>query len=89
VAGPLVFTTAWLVSSLRHAGHPATSIQLSGLAAQGARDPQTMVIAFVVLDAGSIGLGAALARVAGPRSTGPCLVIPAEAAAAARGRVKA
>jgi hypothetical protein len=33
IAGPLLFTAAWVVSSLRQTGHPAAGIQLSGLAA--------------------------------------------------------
>ena len=32
VAGPAVFTGAWVVSSLRQAGHGATDVQISGLA---------------------------------------------------------
>ena len=39
---------AWVISSLRQAGHPATEVQLSGLAAIDARDPQLMMAAFVV-----------------------------------------
>ena len=41
VAGPLLSTAAWVVSSLRHSSHPAAGVQLSGLAAQDARDPQS------------------------------------------------
>ena len=44
-----------------------------------------MMTAFVVLGAGSIGLGAALSRVAVPRSAGPWLVMAAGAAAVAAG----
>ena len=64
IAGPLLFTAAWVVSSLRQAGHPAAGVQLSGLAAADARDPQIMIAAFVVLGACSIGFGAALRKVA-------------------------
>ena len=39
VAGPVLFTAVWVVSSLRQTGHPATGVQLSGLAAEDARDP--------------------------------------------------
>jgi hypothetical protein len=85
VAGPVLFTAAWVVSSLRQTGHPATEVQLSGLAAEDARDPQLMATAFVVLGACSIGLGAALSRVAAPRSAGPWLVMAAGAATAAAG----
>ena len=85
VAGPVLFTAAWVVSSLRQAGHPATEVQLSGLAAIDARDPQLMMAAFVVLGCCSIGLGAALRTVAGAKSAGPWLVMAAGAATAAAG----
>lgn len=85
VAGPLLFTAAWVVSSLRQAGHPAAGVQLSGLAAEDARDPQIMMAAFLVLGACSIGFGAALRRVAGHRPAGPWLVMAAGAAAVAAG----
>ena len=85
VAGPVLFTAAWVVSSLRQAGHPATGVQLSGLAATDARDPQLMMAAFVVLGCCSIGLGAALRKVAAAKSAGPWLVMAAGAATAAAG----
>lgn len=85
VAGPLLFTGAWVVSSLRQPGHPAAEVQLSGLAADDARDPQIMMAAFIMLGACSIGSGAALRRVAGRRSAGPWLVMVAGAAAIAAG----
>jgi hypothetical protein len=85
VAGPLLFTAAWAVSLLRQAGHPAAAIQLSGLAAEDARDPQIMVAGFLVLGVCSIGFGAALLKVAGRRSAGPWLVIAAGVAAVAAG----
>ena len=81
----MLFTAAWVVSSLRQAGHPATEVQLSGLAAIDARDPQLMMAAFVVLGCCSIGLGAALRAVAGAKSAGPWLVMAAGAATAAAG----
>jgi len=85
IAGPLLFTVAWVACSLRQTGHPATAVQLSGLAAEDARDPQVMIAAFVVLGACSIGLGAALKRVAAPASPGPWLVMVAGAATVAAG----
>jgi protein-S-isoprenylcysteine O-methyltransferase Ste14 len=85
VAGPLLFTAAWVVSSLRQAGHPAAGVQLSGLAAEDATDPQIMMVAFVVLGACSIGFGTALRKAAGHRSAGPWLVMAAGAAAVAAG----
>lgn len=85
VTGPLLFTTAWVVSSLRQTGQPVTGVQLSGLAAEGARDPQIMISGFLVLGAGSVGLGAALRAVTGRRAAGPWLVIAGGAAAVATG----
>ncbi len=85
IAGPLLFTAAWVVSWLRQAGHPVAGVLLSGLAAGDARDPQIMMAAFVVLGACSIGLGAALDRAAAPGSAGPWLVMAAGAAAVAAG----
>ena len=85
VVGPALFTVAWMVGSLRQAGHPAAEIQLSGLAAEDARDPQIMMAGFVVLGVCSIGFGAALARVISPRSAGPWLVVTAGVATVAGG----
>ena len=85
IAGPLLFTAAWVVSSLRQTGHPAAGVQLSGLAAENARDPQIMMAAFVVLGACTIAFGAALRGVPGHRPAGPWLVMAAGAAAVAAG----
>lgn len=85
IAGPVLFTAAWLVSSLRQTAHPATEVQLSGLAAEDARDPQVMMAAFVVLGVCSAGFGAALRRTAAPRSPGSWLVVAAGAATVAAG----
>jgi hypothetical protein len=71
----VLFTAAWVVSSLRQAGQPAAGVQLSGLAAEDARDPQIVMAAFVVLGASSIGFGAALRKVTGHGSAGPWLVM--------------
>jgi hypothetical membrane protein len=84
VAGPLVFTAAWAVSSLRQ-GQSAARVQLSGLAAEDAKDPQVMIAGFIVLGACSVGLGAALRRSAGLGSAGPWLVMVGGAAAVAAG----
>src|SRR5215475_3265310 len=85
VAGPLLFTAAWVVSSLRQAGHSAAEVQLSGLAARDATDPQIMIAGFVVLGACSAGFGAALRTVAPRRPAGPWLVVAGGAAAVAAG----
>jgi len=85
IVGPALFTAAWVAGSLRQAGHPAAAIQLSGLAAEDARDPQIMMAGFVVLGVCSIGFGAALGRVIWPRSAGPWLVVTAGVATVAAG----
>jgi hypothetical protein len=76
-----------VAGSLRQAG-PRTEIQLSGLAAEDARDPQIMIAGFVVLGVCSIGFGAALCTVVGRRSAGPWLVIADGVAAVAAGAVR-
>jgi len=85
IAGPVLFTAAWVAGSLRQAGQPAAGIQLSGLAADDARDPQIMMAGFVVLGVCSIGFGAALSRVISPRAAGPWLIVTAGVAAVAAG----
>lgn len=62
VAGPVVFTAAWLASSLRQTGHGALSVQLSGLAAANARDPFIMITGFLVEGGCLVVFGQALAR---------------------------
>ena len=84
LAGPVVFTAAWVVSSLRQAGLPADEVQLSGLAAEDAKDPQVMIAGFVALGACSTGFGAALRR-AGHGAAGPWLVTAGGVAAIATG----
>ena len=84
IAGPAVFTAAWAVGSWRQTGHVA-EVQLSGLAAPDARDPQIMIAGFTVLGACSVAFGAALGRTLGPRSAGPWLVTCAGAATIAAG----
>ena len=85
VAGPVLFTVAWVVGSLRQAGHSAAGVQLSGLAAEDAQDPQIMMAGFVALGAGTMVFGAGLCRVSAPRSAGPWLVVVAGAASIAAG----
>jgi Protein of unknown function (DUF998) len=72
VAGPVVFTTAWIAGSLRQTGHGAFSIQLSGLAAPDARDPWIMITGFLVLGGCSAWFGQELARDVG--GTAPRLI---------------
>ena len=85
VMGPVLFTAAWVVGSLRQTGHSATEVQLSGLAADDARDPQIMVAGFVLLGVCSIGFGIALRRALAPRAAGAWLVVVAGAAAVTAG----
>lgn len=85
LAGPLLFTAAWVASSLRQTGHPAAQVQLSGLAAMDARDPQIMIAGFIGLGVCSVAFGAALRQVPAAGSAGPWLIRTAGAAAIAAG----
>ena len=85
IAGPVVFTAAWLAGSLLQTGHPAGAVQLSGLAAMDARDPQIMMAGFVGLGACSVAFGAALRRLPAAGRSGPWLVVAAGAATVAAG----
>lgn len=85
VAGPVLFTAAWVVALLRQRGHPAAELQLSGLGADDARDPQIMIAGFVVLGVTTVVFGVGLGRVIRPRSAGPPLIIVAGAATVALG----
>jgi uncharacterized membrane protein HdeD (DUF308 family) len=85
VAGPVLFTAAWVAGSLRQTGHSAVAAQLSGLAADDARDPQIMIAGFVVLGTCSVVFGAGLRRVLAPRAAGAWLVMAGGAAAVAAG----
>lgn len=85
IAGPALFTAAWLAGSLRQAGYTPAAVQLSGLAAEEAKDPQIMIAGFVVLGVGTFGLGVTLRRLTGPRQAGPWLIMAAGAATVAAG----
>jgi hypothetical membrane protein len=65
VAGPVVFTAAWVAGSLLQTGHGALNVQLSGLAAPDARDPWIMITGFLVLGGCTVWFGQELARDAG------------------------
>lgn len=60
IAGSVVFTGAWIASSLRQTGHPAADLQISGLAAPDARDPWIMIAGFLVLGGCSVAFGQTL-----------------------------
>jgi hypothetical protein len=85
IAGPALFTVAWLVGSLRQSGHSMAEVQLSGLAADDARDPQIMMAGFIALGVCSIVFGTGLSREIAPRRAGTRLVVVAGAAAVAAG----
>lgn len=85
IAGPVIFTAAWVVSSLRQTGYSATEVQLSGLAATDARDPQIMIAGFIGLGICSVAFGAAIGRVTAAGSAGPRLVMSAGAVTVAAG----
>jgi hypothetical membrane protein len=67
VAGPVAFTLAWVVASLRQPAESFTAVQISGLAAENARDPWIMITGFVMLGCCAAGFGAALRRALGGR----------------------
>jgi Protein of unknown function (DUF998) len=91
VAGPGVFTGAWVVSSLRQTGYGAAEVQISGLAAPGARDPWIMITGFVVLGGCCVAFGAGLRDVLGGRGRAglaPGLIQGAGALTAAAGLLR-
>jgi hypothetical protein len=67
IAGPVVFTGAWLLGSLRQDGYRAADLQISGLAAADARDPWIMITGFLVLGGCSVAFGATLRDALGGR----------------------
>jgi len=85
VVGPLLFTAAWMAGSLRQAGRSVTDLQLSGLAAVDAEDPQIMIAGLVGLGACSIVFACALRRVRVSGTAPPWLVMCGGAATVAAG----
>jgi len=81
----LLFTAAWMAGSLRQAGRSVTDLQLSGLAAVDAEDPQIMIAGFVGLGACSIVFACALRRVRVSGTAPPWLVMCGGAATVAAG----
>lgn len=65
IAGPAVFTGAWIASSLRQTSCSAADLQISGLAAPDARDPWIMLTGFLVLGGCTVAFGAALREALG------------------------
>jgi len=85
IAAPVLFTAAWTAGSLCQVGYSAGRVQLSGLAALDARDPQIMIAGFVGLGVCSAAFGAGLGRIAAAGKAGPRLIIAAGVAAIAAG----
>jgi Protein of unknown function (DUF998) len=72
IAGPAAFTCAWAAASLRQAGHGVAEVQLSGLAAADATDPEIMIAGFVVLGGCCVAFGSSLHQaLGGSRRAGP------------------
>jgi hypothetical protein len=77
LAGPVVFTAAWVASTLRQVGYSIAEEHLSGLAAPDARDPEIMIAGFLGLGACTVAFGSALEEALGGRGRaglGPVLV---------------
>ncbi len=98
LVGPAAFTAAWAVASLRQPGPSPAGIQISGLAAPGARDPWIMQAGFLVLGGCLLAFGPSLrqalasrgATCRGPasRSAGPWLIEAAGALVIAAGLLR-
>ena len=79
LAGPVVFTGAWITSSLRQTRQGPGGLQLSGLAAPDARNPWIMITGFLVLGGCTVAFGSALREalsgdVPGGAGPGPALI---------------
>jgi len=67
IAGPVVFTGAWLVNGLRQHGYPVRDEHISGLAALDADHPTSMMMGFVALGVSTLAFAWELRRVLGGR----------------------
>jgi hypothetical membrane protein len=92
VAGPVVFTGAWVAGSLRQTGYSAAGLAISGLAAPDARDPWIMLTGFLVLGGCAVAFGEAVHEALGGRSghpgPGPRLIQGAGVATIAAGLLR-
>ena len=70
IAGSAAFTGAWIANSLRQTRQRPGGLQLSGLAAPGARDPQIMLAGFLMLGGCTFAFGAALREAPSQNATG-------------------
>ncbi len=60
LVGPVAFTAAWVIGALRQPGKSFATVQISGLAADDARDPWIMISGFLVLGGCGIAFGRTL-----------------------------
>jgi hypothetical membrane protein len=60
IVGPVVFTGAWMASSVLQTRYSPADLQISGLAAPDAKDPWIMITGFLVLGGCTVAFGAAL-----------------------------
>jgi hypothetical membrane protein len=60
LVGPAAFTAAWVIGALRQPGKSFATVQISGLAADDARDPWIMITGFLVLGGCGIAFGRTL-----------------------------
>ncbi len=67
IVGPVAFTAAWIAAAFRQPGLSFSAAQISGLAADDARNPWLMLSGFLILGGCAIGFGAALAGALGGR----------------------
>src|SRR6266704_5068405 len=77
LAGPVAFTAAWVVGTLRQAGYSVAEEHLSGLAAPDARNPEIMIAGFLTLGACTFAFASALEEALGGRGRagrGPVLM---------------
>jgi hypothetical protein len=70
IAGPAVFTVAWIVSGQRQDGYSVRNEHISGLAAPDARNPEVLMTGIIVTGVATIGFSAALRERLGGRSAG-------------------
>jgi hypothetical membrane protein len=71
VLGPVAFTAAWVAATFRQPGLAFSAPQISGLAADDARDPWLVISGFVVLGGCAVSFGGALRKALGGRRAGP------------------
>jgi uncharacterized protein DUF998 len=91
LAGPVAFTSAWVVGTRRQVGYSVAEEHLSGLAAPDARDPQIMISGFLGLGACTFAFASALQEALGGRDRaglGPALMRTAGIGTAAAGLLR-